>query len=449
MANDADFVVVGAGFAGLSAALALEAAGARVIVLEARDRVGGRVESREITDGFWVDLGGQWIGPTQDRMYELVERFGIETFATYDEGDAIAIDGTKRYVYSGELPRLNPIVMADLAQAFLRFERMAKKVDLETPWTTPKANRYDGMTAESWFRSSLRTKQGRRLFRVFFEALFATEPSNISFLHALFYAKSGTDFDTLIRTTGGAQEIRFTEGSQGLANKMAQSLEGEIRFESPVRRIRQSSEGVVVGGDRGAVDARRVVVAIPPTLAGRIVYDPPLGGFRDQLMQRLPQGTVIKAMALYPEPFWRRSGLSGQAGGTAMAVGFTFDNSPPSGDPGVLVGFLEGHEAAKAGQMPPDARRKLVIDNFVAYFGAEAADPYDYVDRDWAAEEWTRGCYGAHFSPGVWRQFGPVLREPSGRIHWAGTETATKWNGYMDGAVSSGERAAAELLALS
>ena len=195
------------------------------------------------------------------------------------------------------------------------------------------------------------------------------------------------------------------------------------------------------------MDARRVIVSIPPVLAGRIAYDPVLPARRDQLTQKMPAGSVIKINAIYDEPFWRADGLSGQVAGDRSPIKFTFDNSPPSGRPGVIVCFLEGGAARVFGRLEVAERRRAVLASLAGYLGPRAAQPVDYVEQDWSAEEWTRGCYGAHMPPGALTQFGPVLREPVGRVHWAGTETATEWSGYMDGALTSGERAAAEVLA--
>lgn len=188
-------------------------------------------------------------------------------------------------------------------------------------------------------------------------------------------------------------------------------------------------------------------MALPPTLAGRIAYDPPLPGLRDQLTQRVPQGTVVKCMAVYERPFWREQGLNGQAISDAGPVRVVFDNSPPGGGLGILLGFLEGRAARNWGQASEAARRAAVIGTFARIFGPAAARPEGYVERRWAEEEFTRGCYGAHLPPGGWTSYGRALRTPVGPIHWAGTETATEWSGYMDGAVQSGERAAAEALA--
>lgn len=193
-------------------------------------------------------------------------------------------------------------------------------------------------------------------------------------------------------------------------------------------------------------DADHVVVTLPPTLAGRLEYAPALPSWRDQLTQRMPAGSVIKCFAVYDEPFWRADGLNGQAASDVGPVKVTFDNSPPSGTPGVLMGFLEGAEARAAARLPEEQRRKLVLDCFVRYFGPRAATPVRYFERDWMAEEFTRGCYGAHFTTGVWTSYGHAWREPVGRIHWAGAECSPEWNGYMEGALRSGEAVADEVL---
>ena len=210
-----------------------------------------------------------------------------------------------------------------------------------------------------------------------------------------------------------------------------------------MRRIEHAGNGVrVIARDGSEYRGDAVVVTLPPTLAGRLEYDPPLPSWRDQLTQRMPAGSVIKTYAIYPEPFWRNDGLNGQAVSDAGPVKVTFDNSPPSGRPGVLMGFIEGKEARILARRSEAERRDAVIGCFVRYFGQAAARPGQYVERDWMAEEFTRGCYGAHFAPGVWTSYGEAWRAPAGRIHWAGAECSPRWNGYMEGAVRSGEAAA-------
>ncbi|HEY8865334.1 MAG TPA: FAD-dependent oxidoreductase [Solirubrobacteraceae bacterium] len=446
--RESDVVVIGAGLAGLAAARALGQAGRTAVVLEARDRVGGRTLNEDIGGGEVVEVGGQWAGPTQHRILALARAVGVETFPTYDEGENVIEWGGRLVRYRGAIPRINPALLADVAQAQLRLDRLARTVPLEAPWQTPAARRLDSQTFASWLRGNVVSKGARTLFEIGTEAVWAQEPADLSLLHVLFYTHSAGGFDALIGTSGGAQQDRFVGGSQLIALRVAEALGDAVVLGAPARRIEHGSGGVSVTCDGGVqARGRRVIVALPPALASRIVYDPPLPGHRDQLTQRMAQGTVTKCMAIYDEPFWRADGLTGQATSDAGPVRVTFDNSPPGGSPGVLLGFLEGDCARRLGRLEPDARRDAVVGCFARFFGPRAERPRRYVERLWAEEEFTRGCYGCAMPPGAWTSYGEALRAPIGPIHWASAETATVWSGYMDGAVQSGERAAAEAVA--
>jgi monoamine oxidase len=445
--QEADVVVVGAGLAGLAAARALTAAGASVVVLEARDRVGGRVENHDIGDGKVVEVGGQWIGPTQDRLAALARELGVETFPTHAEGFNLIEYGGSVRRFKGTIPRINPAVLVDVQQAQMRLNRLARRVPLDAPWEAPNAGRLDGQTAATWMRRNLGTRSGRMLLELGVEAVWAAQPEDMSLLHMLFYIHSAGSLERLFDTEGGAQQDRFAGGSQLVPIRMAEELgEARLVLGAPVRRIEHGVEGVTVHADGAVARGRRTILAIAPTLAGRIAYDPPLPGYRDQLTQRMPLGTVVKCMALYGEPFWRAEGLSGQGLSDRGPVRLTYDNSPPDGSPGVLLGFLEGRRARELGRLPAGERRSAVIDCFARLFGPRAAKPDEYVERLWAEEEWTRGCYGCHMPTGGWTNYGPALRAPIGPLHWAGAEYAQVWNGYMDGAVRSGDATAAEVL---
>jgi monoamine oxidase len=444
-----DVVVVGAGLAGLNAARVLQAADRSVVVLEARERVGGRVHGRTLSDGRTVvEVGGQWIGPGQHRMIRLTDELGLETFPTYNEGENILRFGGSQARYRGTIPRISPLVLADMAQAQTRFDRLARRVPLEAPWAADRADDWDSVTFETWIQRNARTEKARSLLRLYAEAVFAAEPRDFSLLHALYYTHSGGGVDALAGVANGAQQDRYVGGSQRVPLALADELGSSVvRLGAPVRRIEQRGDRVTVLADGLLVSARHAIVAIPPVLAGRITYDPPLPAWRDQLTQRVPAGSVIKCNVVYETPFWRADGLTGQATGDEGPAKIVFDNSPPSGTPGVLLAFLEGEHARVLNRVSPQERRDAVVRTLVTFFGPRAADVVEYVELDWSEEPWTRGCYGAHFPCGVWTQYGPALRTPCDRIHWAGAETATVWNGYMDGALQSGARAAAEVLA--
>ncbi len=447
--HEADVVVVGAGLAGLAAARALTAQGSSVVVLEARDRVGGRLHNHDIGGGKVVEVGGQWIGPTQDRLAGLARELGIETFPTHAEGFNLLEYGGRVRRYTGAIPRINPAVLIDVERAQRRLNRLARRLPLEAPWQAPGAAKMDCQTVATWMRRNLATKSGRMLLGLGIEAVWAAQPEDMSLLHVLFYIHSAGSLELLFDTEGGAQQDRFVGGSQLIPMRMAEALGRErVVLGAPVRRIEHGPDGVTVHADGATARARRAILAIAPTLAGRIAYDPPLPGYRDQLTQRMPLGTVAKCMALYSEPFWRQEGLSGQGTSEGGPVRLTFDNSPPDGSPGVLLGFLEGRHARELGRLRPEERRTAVIDCLTRLFGPRAAKPDDYVERLWAEEEWTRGCYGCHMPTGAWTNYGPALHAPIGPLHWAGAEYSQVWNGYMDGAVRSGDATAAEVLEL-
>jgi monoamine oxidase len=445
--HEADVIVVGAGLAGLAAARALVAEGASVVVLEARERVGGRVENHDIGEGKVVEVGGQWIGPTQDRLAALARELGVETFPTHGQGFNLLEYGGSVRRYTGTIPRINPAVLVDVERAQRRLNRLARRVPLEAPWEAPGAARLDGQTAATWMRRNLVTKSGRMLLELGIEAVWAAQPEDMSLLHVLFYIHSAGSLELLFDTEGGAQQDRFAGGSQLIPIRMAEQLGDErLVLGAPVRRIEHGPDGVSVQADGAVARGRRAILALAPTLAGRVAYDPPLPGYRDQLTQRMPLGTVVKCMAIYAEPFWRSEGLSGQAMSDGGPVRLMFDNSPPDGSPGVLLGFLEGRRARELGRLAAEERRTAVIDCFARMFGPRAANPDDYVERLWAEEEWTRGCYGCHMPTGAWTNYGAALHAPIGPLHWAGAEYAHVWNGYMDGALRSGEAAAAQVL---
>ena len=447
MAESADVLVVGAGFAGLVAARDLVAAGRSVLLLEARDRVGGRVVNEEFGDGKVVEMGGQWAGPTQDRILALATELKVAVFPTYDTGERVLHFNGKRGTYSGAIPRINPIVLADIGQAQARLEALARKVPTDAPWTAPGAEKLDGQTFETWARHHAATPSARKLLALAAEAVFAAEPGDLSMLHVLFYSRSGGSFQRLIDTTGGAQQDRFVGGSALIAQRLAEALGSLVRLEAPVSRIEVRGDKVTATTPAGQFEGRQVIVTAPPLLAGRIDYEPALPAWREQLTQRTPMGSVIKTQVVYDEPFWRRDGLCGQATGDGPGSRIVFDNSPPDGSAGILLAFLEGDQARRLGRESLEVRRQAVSDSLVDYFGPRAAKAELYLERDWQQEKWSGGCYGTLFGPNVWTRYGHALRTPVGPIHWAGTETATAWAGYMDGAVRSGADAARAVLA--
>lgn len=450
MTADADVVVVGAGLAGLTAARILLDAGATTVVVEARDRVGGRTHS-VIQDSRLIEYGGQWTGPTQDRVLGLIAEFGLDTFTQYSAGDNLQFTGSRLLRYSGAIPTGDPVQAADLAEALVELTTRAMDLDPAQPWAHPFAAEFDAMTLETWIGAQPFGDGAKNWLRAMARALFPAEPGEISLLHALFYLCSGGGAERMMGTVNSAQQTRITDGAQALSLRLAGLVRGRpggrILLGCPVTRIDHSPGSVTAHHDGGAVTARRAIVAIPPALAGRIRYAPPMPGVRDQLTQRSFMGSVIKVHLAYERPFWRADGLSGHATADTGFVQVLFDQTHPHREEGMLVGFIDSRTARAASLMTCQERYRTVLADVARIFGEQAAHPLGYYERSWLDEEWSRGCYTGMLSPGTWSTLGPALREPVGPIHWAGAETAVHWNGYMDGAIRSGEDAAHAVLA--
>ena len=445
--GEAAVVVVGAGYAGLAAALELDDAGIDVVVLEASGRVGGRTLSERDSGGVVIDHGGQWVGPTQREFLGLVERFGIETFPTHLEGANIErwVDGSQRH-FKIAGPEGGP-GMGEYLTAMAEIDQLAQTIDLERPWASPGAVELDGETVESYLGRTVANPDARLRVALAVQSVWTVEPRDISMLHFLFYIGSAGNLEQLMEAEGCAQETRFVAGAQEAAQRIAERLGDRIALNAGVRRIEVVGDGATVLTDRGRISAERIIVAVPPSAGQGIAYEPRLPEARRGWLAQSPMGDVVKIHVSYDRPFWRERGLSGEAtlyGDSSL--GFVFDNSPHDLSAGVLVCFVYADRLRAWRARGAAGRRQEVIDSLVELFGSEAAEPLRYAEKDWAEEPFIEGAYAANPTPGTWVEHGPAgWREPVGRLHWAGTETASVWNGYIDGAIASGRRAAREV----
>jgi monoamine oxidase len=424
--------------------------------------VGGRTLNHNLPGGKVTELGAQFVGPTQDHVLKLMDDLQIGKYDTYDEGNNIYYDGvsspSRKSTFSDKTPLgaapNDPFVAANAAAIVAALDQASTTIPLDAPWTAPNASNYDRQTFHTYAQTfSKGNAQFDGVVQTAIQAIFGSEPSDISLLYVLFYiAASGNEsnpgtFERNFNTPGGGQQWRVEGGTQLISIKMAQQLGSSVLLGAPVRKITQTSSGVTVDTDKGEFTGKRVIVAVPPALAGRIQYSPLLPFVRDQLTQHTANGSLMKIDAYYDKPFWRDQGLTGQAVSNSGFVRATFDSTPPDGSPGVLMGFVGGHQCRVLGQRSDADIRDAALKDFANYFGDDSLHPNDFIYKNWSVEEWNRGCPVALYGPGTLLDFGAALRAPVGRIHWAGTETATYWNGYMDGAVRSAERASSEVLA--
>ena len=458
-ATGADLIVVGAGLAGLTAARDLVAAGRSVVVLEANDRVGGRVLNHPIdARGHVAEAGGEFAGPTQDRILALARAVGVATFDAYDTGKNVYVNGLLRMKYADNPPTgtapPDPLLLPDLLLLITEIDNLAAKMPVGRPWEYPQATQLDSVTLETWVRQhATNPNYVLPVLAAATRALWGAEPRDVSMLYAAAYVAGAGDastpgtFERLLDVKGGAQQSRFVGGSGLITQRVAQSLGSRVRLNQPVRQIEQEAGGVRVTTDTLTVTGSRVVVAVPPPLAARIRYTPQLPAARDRLTQRCFMGALMKVEAVYATPFWRAAGLTGQFLTPTGPVGYGFDNSPPDGSLGVLAGFVGGDANVHYSAMSAADRRSAVLQQYATVLGDKRfLSPVGYFDKDWIDEPFVRGGPTGLFGPGALVAYGPALRTPVGRIHWAGTETSDYWAGYMDGAVRSGERVAREVL---
>ncbi|MBF4459180.1 MULTISPECIES: flavin monoamine oxidase family protein [unclassified Pseudoclavibacter] len=446
--QDADVVIIGAGMAGLSAARMLQDAGRSVLVLEARDRVGGRVKSEHHGETL-VEVGGQWIAPDQTRLIAVIEELGLQTFQRYRTGENVYIgpDGVVR-TYVGEMFPMPPATVAEAERLMAELQTLSLEIDPSTPWLHPRAAELDSVTLDGWLRARSTDDEAVDNVALFIAGAMLTKPADaFSMLQALVMCASAGGFDDLVdpdfildrRVSGGMHQVPLA-----LAKRVG---EHAMRLSTDVRTIAHSGDRILVRTDDADFLASDVIVAVPPQLISRIDFEPALPPIKQQAYQHLSSGQVIKVQAWYDEPFWRNNGLSGTAFSPYQDVHEAYDNTVPGDRGGTLVGFVSDRVADRLYGLSEEARRSAVLGSFAAYFGDAALHPRTYFESDWVNERYTRGAYGASFDVGGTVRYGEASKAAVGRIRFASSDIAGLGFTHIEGAIRMGEEAARSILA--
>jgi monoamine oxidase len=420
-------VVVGAGLSGLTAARELHRRGVDVIVLEAADRVGGRVLGQTSALGSRFDLGGQWIGHDHHRVIGLADELGATMFPMHTGTLPAVIDGPRRVSPVGPTMFVAALALAGIGV-------LAR---VGTP------DRWNASTLDRWLRR-VPGRTARRLLEVVALISWTGDLDRLSVRAATDMIRHQGGLSTILGTRGGAQESLLVEGVGGLVERLAAELGAQVRTRQQVTSI-VCGDRVLVRTTSDELRADKVIVTAPPPMAARIVFDPELPTTHVALQRNTYMGSVYKAIAVYRRPFWRDRG-NGEflvLGNPGSAV---FDTTAPGG-PGHLCVLAGGPDARELSSMDAAARREAVLAPLVAHIGPEVLQPVDWQEKSWHCDEFVGGGYVALPKPGTTEGFVPMPCVPVGAIHWGGSETASEHPGYLDGAIEAGRRAAAEVIA--
>ncbi|MEJ6555056.1 FAD-dependent oxidoreductase [Microbacterium esteraromaticum] len=436
--RDVDVVVIGAGISGLSAADRLASMGHSVLILEGRDRVGGRVLTGEIA-GVPVDFGGTWVSPKHTAIRELARRFGCTITPQFHDGrNTLWISG-KRRTYKGTIPPVSPLAVINMARVQMALEKLVATIDMDSPSASPDAAELDSITFGYWLGQQRASSATRMLMNVISRVQWGASCDDLSMLSVLSYIRGAGGVDHMLDVENGMQQDRITETTQEIAKRVAAQFDdGRLLLSTPARRILQDDAGITVHTDTVTVTARYAVITAATMHRKDIDFEPALTEQAKSLSNLWRLGGLSKAYVAYDKPFWREAGISGEAISDKGAVFITFDVGPEDG-PGILLGFCD---PVQFDGFDAEHRRTRIIEQMVEMYGPQAKQPIDYVDHCWLLEDFGAGGPNPALPPFALTAYESELSRPHGRIEWGGTETAGEFAGSMNGAVLTGQRAA-------
>ena len=441
-----DVVIVGAGVTGLTAATELTKAGASVAVLEARDRIGGRLWT-DVIDGAMLELGGQWVSPDQDALIETIDELELETYQRYREGDSVYIGPDGALVrFTGDVFPVGPDTARVIAELTERLDAMVAEIDPDRPWAHPKAAEWDSISWEAWLRAQSDDDEAVRNLAFATGSAMLTKPTHaFSLLQSLLMAASAGSYSHLV-DADFILDKRVVGGLQRVPLALAERLGDDVFLRQPVRTLEWGEAGVTAIADGITVRARRAILALAPVLYPRISFMPPLPRLQHQMHQHLSMGFVIKVHAVYERPFWREQGLSGTAFSPYELSHEAYDNTNHGDERGTLVGFVSDRNADDLFRLSAEERKQRILESLSHYYGPQALNPVVYYESDWGSEEWTRGAYAASFDLGGLHRYGAELRSPVGPIRFACSDLAGAGYQHVDGAIRMGRLAAQQIL---
>ncbi|TPI10918.1 flavin monoamine oxidase family protein [Mesorhizobium sp. B4-1-1] len=414
-----DVVIVGAGFTGLSAALDFQRAGVDFLVLEARDRVGGRVEAVRNGLGELIDSGGQFLCQDMPELMALAKARGKTFVETYIEGEFI----THPWMSVEEAERTYQVAMA------IR-ERM-NRIEPDDPSIA-------GLTVATWLKRQKDTTDAKAAFRSMIEGLWCLALDKVPLWYLI---------DNDRRITNEVFELQYflRETMQSLADDLAADLGDRLRLNEPVARVEHGPQGVRIVSARGVIEARAALIALPPATAAKLDFVPALPAALAGALGVWESGAVIKILVRYAKPFWRERTLSGMVMWRDQPGLFACDASKDA-DHVALVVFVGGPLALRWHALGEAALQAEITARLVQALGPQAADIVDFSVRDWTHDRWSGGAYSDLITDVTARDAERVILAGAPPVHFACSELSPSFPGYVEGAIVAGRIAAQKII---